>query len=56
MSLFLYISYLLSANWLLQIYKIKRAKSIASLKLGCLIKIYCCPIKLDNNKNSVLDC
>ena len=39
MSLFLYISYLLSANWLLQIYKIKRAKSIASLKLGCLIKI-----------------
>ena len=29
MSLFLYISYLLSANWLLQIYKIKRGKSIA---------------------------
>ena len=29
MSLFLYISYLLLANWLLQIYKIKRGKSIA---------------------------
>ena len=32
MSLFLYISYLLSANWLLQIYEIKRAKSIALKK------------------------
>ena len=23
---------------------------------GSIINYYCCPIKLDNNKNSVLDC